>query len=129
MSYQKIRGALDTHLQDLGSSLLIFPSSTHHPKHGEAFISASIKPGRVRSILLGLGMPKEHQGAYILDVYENDMHSAYDEIDELCAHFQSGLVLSFGGLNVTLLRSEVGTEKSTLKFSKIPLSIFWRCHF
>ena len=129
MSYQKIRGALDTHLQDMGSSLLVFPSNTHHPKYGQPFISASLKPGRVRSILLGFGMPKEHQGTYTLDVYEGDVHSAYDEIDELYAHFSAGLVLTFKGLDVTVLKSEVGPEKGNLKYSKIPLSISWRCHF
>jgi len=129
MSYQKIRGALDTHLQDMGSSLLVFPSSTHHPKYGQPFISARLKPGRVRSILLGLGMPREHQGTYQIDVYEGDIHSASDEIDELCSHFSVGLVLTFDGLNVTVLKAELGPEKSNLKHSKIPLFISWRCHF
>lgn len=129
MSYRKIQGALDTHLQTFSSADVVFSSHPFAPKTGQDFVVAQFIPGRARTVLLGPVMPAEYRGLYQIDIRGLDVVAALDQVDQLRGHFIKGLVLSFEGLDVILEQSEAGPNRGNLKHTNIPLTIHWRSYF
>lgn len=129
MSYRKVQAALDAHLQAFPGPILVFPSTFHKPRHGEAFLSAEFIPGRANTVLLGPDTEKEHRGRYKISVRAVDTPAALRQIDDLRAHFASGTTLFFEGIQVVIEKSESDPDKGGLKFTNFPLSIVWRSYF
>lgn len=129
MSYRKIQGALDTHLQALSSDDVVFPSHPFAPKTGQEFVVAQLIPGRANTVLLGPDMPAEYRGLYQIDIRGLDVVAALDQVDQLRNHFAKGQILTFEGMDIILEQSEAGPNRGNLKHTNIPLTIHWRSYF
>lgn len=129
MSYRKIEAALESHLQSLGLDNLVFSASRYKPKNGERYLVCNFLPGKVRRVLLGAETPHERRGFFQLNIHEISHNGAMTRLDQLIAHFQSGLVLSFEGISVFVGTSEAGADRGSLNHSNIPLRIRWRSYF
>lgn len=129
MSFLSIHGALDTRLQSFGADDIVFPSRPSKAQYKKDFLVARFLPGRSKIVLLGPQSPDEHRGLYQIEVRGLDVPAALSKIDQLRAHFEKGLNLSFEGLDVLLGLSEVGPNRGNLKHTNIPLSIHWLSYF
>ena len=129
MSYSKIQAALDTHLQTYPGPVKVFPSTGHRLRHSEAFLASELIPGQVRTVFLGVDTQKEHRGQYRIYVRCPDIQSALSQIDGLRGHFPAGMELAFEDVSLRIDKAESIPNKGGLKFTNVPLSIYWRSYF
>jgi len=129
MSYAKLQAALDTHLLAYQATEIAFPGRPYRVRHDTAYLEVALLPDPAKSVLLGAQMPLHHSGTYRITVHDPKRHSALVTVAALRSHFYPGLELSFDEQSVHLAVASLGTLKSPLKQTSLPLNLQWRSYF
>lgn len=129
MSYADLQAALDSHLLTYQSTDIAFGGRPFRPAHGTAWIQVDLLPDAAKAVLLGPQMPLHHSGIYRLTVHDPGRRDALMTVAALRTHFYPGLELSFNGQDLQVGVASLGTAKTPLKQTILPLDIRWRSYF